>query len=87
MSVTAGFLSPVGLGGLAREVKETDVKELAVVVGGGRSVPPFGLGCISFVAFLMVRLTAARCVAALVTGLGQEEVGVPVAVDGSVSPA
>ena len=79
MSATVGFLPLVGLGVLASEVKETAVKELTVVVCGGRSALSFGLGCTPFVSFLMVRWTVMRCVVALVTGSGQEEVEVPAA--------
>ena len=48
-------------------VKDLDVRELAVAVGEGPGTPPFGLGCIFFIKFLMVRWTVARCAIALIT--------------------
>ena len=55
MLATANFLPLVDLTVLAREVEKMGVKKLAEAIGGGRSAPPFCLGCLFFAACLAVR--------------------------------
>ena len=64
---------------LGRGVKDRDVRELAVVVGGGRGAPPFGLSCRFVAACFAIRWAIAECVVTLVIGLGPRGVEVPVA--------